>query len=192
MPVLVASVTGVFRSGKSFLLNLMVTYLEHNKQSVSSHGFSKYNVCLGRYCRYCWHAKSWEALFVFISPFPCVIPDFYYILIFHEQQEINRSYSSPIKNTVLCKQRFSLFQLSCTDFCHNICSITYLRSAILTIVPDNWKESISVFGCLRNTQKNCFLVIVWRFPIECPCSNPGFSASLSCYNTRTKHCACIF
>ena len=36
IPVLVASVTGVFRSGKSFLLNLMVTYLEHHKQSVSS------------------------------------------------------------------------------------------------------------------------------------------------------------
>ena len=54
IPVLVASVTGVFRSGKSFLLNLMVTYLEHHKQSVSSQGSNVYhhathhsqNVCL--------------------------------------------------------------------------------------------------------------------------------------------------
>ena len=34
-PVMVVSVTGVFRSGKSFLLNLMVTYLRHLSKTVS-------------------------------------------------------------------------------------------------------------------------------------------------------------
>ena len=36
IPVFVASVTGENRSGKSYLLNMMVTYLEHHNQSVSS------------------------------------------------------------------------------------------------------------------------------------------------------------
>ena len=35
LPALVVSITGVFRSGKSFLLNLMLTYLSHLSENVS-------------------------------------------------------------------------------------------------------------------------------------------------------------
>lgn len=35
LPVIVVSITGVFRSGKSFLLNLLVTYLEYVSKHVS-------------------------------------------------------------------------------------------------------------------------------------------------------------
>ena len=34
LPVKVISLTGVFRSGKSFLLNIIVTYLQHLQQTV--------------------------------------------------------------------------------------------------------------------------------------------------------------
>lgn len=35
LPALVVSITGVYRSGKSFLLNLMLTYLSHLSKNVS-------------------------------------------------------------------------------------------------------------------------------------------------------------
>ena len=43
-PALVVSITGVFRSGKSFLVNLMITYLQYLSENVSDEEFSFVNL----------------------------------------------------------------------------------------------------------------------------------------------------